>query len=223
MIPNLLLIGTLKASTTMPLDDPDSYSPFLPPVLEEPPSSFSEDDDPLPAIEGLQISGEAIPGQQLQACGYSTNGTTSCNFEWVRHSEDGSFNYVQGTKQPNYLVTADDVDTYLAIEVQPLDDRKGEWGELVKVFASEHRKITCDPVMLKCIEKTLYTGHVSYKFSLSWICKGWRYSGVVVTEKFSASTTVSIPYGRTNEFSIIDSLATERILRPDSSLTDISG
>lgn len=28
-----------------------------------------------------------------------------------------------GAKQPNYLVTADDVDTYLAIEVQPLDHR----------------------------------------------------------------------------------------------------
>ena len=39
------------------------------------------DDDPLPGIEGLQISGEAFPGRELQACGYSTNGTTSCNFE----------------------------------------------------------------------------------------------------------------------------------------------
>lgn len=28
-----------------------------------------------------------------------------------------------GAKQPNYLVTADDVETYLAIEVQPLDNR----------------------------------------------------------------------------------------------------
>lgn len=85
-----------------------SYSPYLPPVLEEPSSSFSEgdnftikiilffkqcfskpeilqyiaaDDDLLPAVEGLQISGEAYPGQELQASGYSINGTTSCNFE----------------------------------------------------------------------------------------------------------------------------------------------
>lgn len=29
-----------------------------------------------------------------------------------------------GAKQPNYIVTADDVDAYLAIEVQPLDNRK---------------------------------------------------------------------------------------------------
>lgn len=44
-------------------------------------SFLASDDDPLPAIEGLQISGEAFPGQELQACGYSINGTTSCNFE----------------------------------------------------------------------------------------------------------------------------------------------
>lgn len=37
-----------------------------------------------------------------------------------------------GAKQPNYLVTADDVDTLLAIEVQPLDNRKR------KVLLSPH-------------------------------------------------------------------------------------
>lgn len=39
------------------------------------------DDDPLPGIEDLQILGEAFPGRELQACGYSVNGTTICNFE----------------------------------------------------------------------------------------------------------------------------------------------
>lgn len=39
------------------------------------------DDDPSPAIEGLQISGDTFPGRELQASGYSINGTTSCNFE----------------------------------------------------------------------------------------------------------------------------------------------
>ncbi|KAL0417380.1 UNVERIFIED_CONTAM: hypothetical protein Slati_3569900, partial [Sesamum latifolium] len=127
---------TWKASEyPINLDDPNSScSPYLPPVLEEPSSFFSEvaDDDPPPAIEGLQISGEAFPGWQLQACGYSINGTTSCNFEWVRHLEDGSFNYIDGAKQPTYLVTADDVDTYLAIEVQPLDDRKRKFMALYR-------------------------------------------------------------------------------------------
>ncbi|KAI4994343.1 hypothetical protein ZWY2020_029391 [Hordeum vulgare] len=125
-------------------DDGNLPYPYLPTVLEEPSTSFSEvaEDDPLPAIDGLRITGEAFPGKELQASGYSINGTTSCNFEWVRHLEDGSVNYIEGAKQPTYLVTADDVDSLLAIEVQPLDDRKRK-GEIVKVYANEERKITC--------------------------------------------------------------------------------
>lgn len=223
------------------LDDPgSSYSPYLPPVLEEPSSSFSEaaDDDPLPAIEGLQISGEALPGRELQACGYSINGTTSCNFEWVRHLEDGSVNYIEGAKQPNYLVTADDVETYLAIEVQPLDDRKRK-GELVKVFANEHKKIRYDPEMHERIQKTLYSGHVSYKVGLStgfidiWepatlAIKREGYSfksesgGVVVTEKFSPTISVTIPYGHALEFILTDSTGHQYLLQAGDSSTDIS-
>ncbi|XP_073140503.1 uncharacterized protein [Henckelia pumila] len=233
---------TSKASAySTTLDDPNSsYSPYLAPVLEEPSSSFSDDDDPLPAIEGLQISGDAYPGQQLRASGYSINGTTSCNFGWLRHMEDGSFNYIDGAKQPDYLVSADDVDTYLAIEVQPLDDRKRK-GDLVKVFANEHRKITLDPEMQNCIEKTLYSGHASYKLSLStayldiwesatltikrdgYSIKYSGPSGDVITEKFSPSTIVSIPSGSVSEFSISDSSGTERLLRAENSSTDVSG
>ncbi|KAJ7970094.1 Tripartite motif-containing 29 [Quillaja saponaria] len=232
--------GSSPYTTT--IDDPNlSYSPYLPPVLEEPSSSFSEaaDDDPLPAIEGLQISGEAFPGRELQACGYSINGTTSCNFEWVRHLEDGSVNYIEGAKQPNYLVTADDVDLYLAIEVQPLDNRKRK-GELVKVFANENKKITCDLEMLNHIEKALHSGHASYKVSLStryldiWepatlVIKREGYSikcsgpsGVVVTEKFSPTTTVVIPYGHASEFITIGSDGVENLLQADDSSTDFS-
>lgn len=39
------------------------------------------EDDSLPGIEDLQITGDAFPGKELQACGISINGTTSCNFE----------------------------------------------------------------------------------------------------------------------------------------------
>ncbi|KAJ9146544.1 hypothetical protein P3X46_028793 [Hevea brasiliensis] len=227
---------------TAALDDPSSiYSAYLPPVLEEPTSSFSEaaEDDPLPAIEGLQISGEAFPGRELQASGYSINGTTSCNFEWVRHLEDGSVDYIDGAKQPNYLVTADDVDTYLAIEVQPLDDRKRK-GELVKVFANEHRKIVCDPEMQNHIGKTLYSGHASYKVSLStgylgiWEpatlaikregysikCSGS--SSTVINEKFSPNTSVAIPYGQPTEFIVTNSSNIQHLLRVDSNSMDIS-
>ncbi|KAL5725165.1 hypothetical protein ACHQM5_008339 [Ranunculus cassubicifolius] len=223
-------------SMTQPYDDQGSLlSPYLPPVLEEPSSSFSEagEDDPLPAIDGLQIAGEAYPGQELQACGYSINGTTSCNFEWVRHLEDGSVNYIDGAKQPNYLVTADDVDTYLAIEVQPLDNRKRK-GELVKVFANDQRKIICDPETQEQIEKCLYSGIASYDVSLAakyldiWEpailaikregysikCIGTR--GVVVNEKFLQKTSVSIPFGHPTAFSIIGSA--EHLLRTENSL-----
>ncbi|XP_042450705.1 uncharacterized protein LOC122035366 isoform X3 [Zingiber officinale] len=146
--------------------DEQNVYPYLPTVLEEPGSSFSEDDDPLPAIDGLQISGDAYPGNELLASGYSINGTTTCNFEWVRYLEDGSLKFIEGAKQPKYLVTADDVDSYLAIEVQPLDDRKRK-GELVKVFANEQRKITCDPEMQDQIERTFSSGNASYEVSLS--------------------------------------------------------
>ncbi|CAA3008629.1 Isochorismate synthase, chloroplastic [Olea europaea subsp. europaea] len=218
-------------------DDLNSYS-HLPPVLEEPTSSFSEaaDDDPLPAIQGLQISGEAFPGQVLQASGFSIYGTTSCNFEWVRHLEDGSFNHIDGARQPEYRVTADDVNAYLAIEVQPLDDRKRK-GEIVTVFANERRKISCDSEMQNAIQKAFSNGRITYNLSFltgdpdTWEpatlfvkrdgysikCSGP--SGVVVTQKFSSSTIVSIPYGCEKEFSIIDSQGTDRLLRADSPIS----
>ncbi|XP_042418052.1 uncharacterized protein LOC122006565 isoform X1 [Zingiber officinale] len=217
-------------------DEPNAYS-YLPTVLEEPNSSFSEaDDDPLPAIDGLRISGDAYPGCELHASGYSINGTTSCNFEWVRYLEDGSVKYIEGAKQPDYLVTADDVDSYLAIEVQPLDDRKRK-GELVKVFANDQRKITCDPEMQEKIKRTLTNGHATYDVSLStryldiWEtailaikregysikCIGSR--GGVVTEKFQQNTTISIPYGHPTEFLIQDASGDYLLKTEESSVS----
>ncbi|KAL1201141.1 hypothetical protein V5N11_008890 [Cardamine amara subsp. amara] len=221
-------------------DDPSSSnSPLLSPVLEERSSSVSEagDDDPLPAVENLQISGEPYPGNELQACGYSINGTTSCNFEWVCHLEDGSVNYIDGAKQPNYLVTADDVDLYLAIEVQPLDDRNRK-GKLVKVFANDNRKIACYPEMQSNIEKTLRSGHASYKVSLAtgfldiWEAatlsiKREGYSikcndDLPIAEKFSASTAVIIPFGQPAELVITGSDGSEHSLRVDNESTELS-
>ncbi|XP_071740562.1 probable serine/threonine-protein kinase PBL28 [Rutidosis leptorrhynchoides] len=78
----------------------------------------------LPTIEGLQILGEAFPGNEIQASGYSTNGTTYCWFKWVRHLQDRSVIYIKDAHKPNYTVRADDVHNYLAIEVQPHGDRQ---------------------------------------------------------------------------------------------------
>ncbi|KAL9234978.1 hypothetical protein vseg_009785 [Gypsophila vaccaria] len=233
-------VETLSYSNTF--EDPNtSNSPYLQPVPEEAPSSFSEaaDDNPLPAVEGLQISGEPYPGRQLQARGNSVNGTTSCNFEWVRHMEDGSVKYIDGAKQPDYLVTADDVDTYLAIEVQPLDDRMRK-GELVKVFANEHNKISCDPAMQSHIEQNLHNGHASYQVSLppnylgiwesatlrikreGYSIKGSGTDGVAISEKFSRDTTVSIVLGHDDEFSLLTTSGAEHLLRADDTIPDIA-
>lgn len=88
----------------------------------------------MPGIKSLQMEGEPYPGRVLQACGYSINGTTTCCFRWVRHLDDGSFNPIEGAAKPEYLVTADGVGTYLAVEVEPLDKKRR--GTTVKIFAN---------------------------------------------------------------------------------------
>ncbi|KAJ9557794.1 hypothetical protein OSB04_012408 [Centaurea solstitialis] len=235
-------------------------SPYLPSIFEEEPSSSShleaddsQDDDngsgeyddedtnrPLPTIEGLQILGEAFPGHEIQASGYSRNGTTHCGFEWVRHLEDGSVNYI-GARQPTYTVTADDVETYLAVEVQPLDDRQRK-GELVKCFANDNRKITCHPDMIDEIEKILSVGQASFRL---FVWKGsldtWepaileikkssyciKINGpnntVVVDEKYAPTTVISLPAEIPSEFSILSPGGDEQYLRADYSSTDVSG
>ncbi|EOA20045.1 hypothetical protein CARUB_v10000317mg [Capsella rubella] len=210
---------------------PSNY-PILASVLEEQSSSISEgpDEDPLPGIADLQISGEPFPGRELQVSGHSINGTTKCNFEWVRHLEDGSVNYIDGAKRPDYLVTADDVDLYLSIEVHPLDD-KNRKGELVRVFANENCKITCHPEMQSHIEKSLYNGHALFKVTYSigymdiWEAatlsiKKEGYSikpnnDPVITEKFSSSTDPA-------DFVIVGTDGVEHLCRVDNDATDLS-
>ncbi|KAM7497646.1 hypothetical protein LguiA_022060 [Lonicera macranthoides] len=216
--------------------DEASDSPYLPPVPEEASSSSSEptDDGPLPAIEGLQISGEPFPGRELQASGYSINGTRRCNFYWVRHLEDGSVKYIDGAAQPSYLVTADDVDTTLAVVVQPMDDKKRN-GELVKVFANEDRKITCDSELQNHLLENLYNGHATSKVTMSmrsigiwepatllikqegYIIKRSGPNAAIVIEKFSPSTIVKLTCGSPTEFSIIGTGDVKHVLRADES------
>ncbi|KAL9257311.1 T-complex protein 1 subunit gamma-like protein [Drosera capensis] len=217
-----------------------SYSPYLQPVPEERSSSFSEvaDDDPLPSIKDLQISGEAYPGRELMATGHSINGTTCCNFEWLRHLEDGSFHYIEGAKAPRYLVTADDVGTSLSLEIQPLDDRKRQ-GELVRFFVNEHRKITCDPEMQSAIDRNLLDGQASYALYLSvgspekWVPanltikrEGYIITSMesrdVISEKFLPLPTVSITTGLPLIFYIVHANGTEHILQVED-VPDISG
>ncbi|XP_028756481.1 uncharacterized protein LOC114729251 isoform X2 [Neltuma alba] len=198
------------------------------------------DDGPLPALVDLQIFGEPFPGKELLACGYCINGTSICNFEWIRHFEDGSVNIIDGAMRPNYLVTADDVDTYLAVQVLPLDDRNRK-GEPVTVYANDKKKITCDSEMQSYVERTLHSGRASYEVSLptgyldiwepatltikrhgySIKCRGP--SGDVFSEKFSPSVRVVIPHGHVLEFVMICSSGVELLLRTENNSTDASG
>lgn len=51
-----------------------------------------------PGIEGFQIIGEATPGEELLGCGFPVRGTSLCMFQWVRHLEDGTRQYIEGKK-----------------------------------------------------------------------------------------------------------------------------
>ncbi|CAA7014057.1 unnamed protein product [Microthlaspi erraticum] len=95
-----------------------------------------------------------------------------------------------------------------------------------------------DPEVESHIEKALRSGHVSYKLSIAtgfldiWeeatlSIKREGYSinfnnDLIVAEKFSASTAVTIPFGQPAEFVINCSDGSERSLRADNGSTDLS-
>ncbi|KAK7386231.1 hypothetical protein VNO78_26297 [Psophocarpus tetragonolobus] len=188
------------------------YQP--PPELDETASSVSEDG---PGIENFQISGDAIPGGKLLGCGYPVHGTSLCMFQWIRHLEDGTRQYIEGATNPEYVVTADDVDKLIAVECIPMDD-KGRQGELVKLFANDKHKITCDSEMQHEIDTNLSKGEATFSVLLLMdSSENWeqatlflRRSGyqikingteaTVVAEKFSKDLSIKVPCGLSAQF-----------------------
>ncbi|XP_044968432.1 uncharacterized protein LOC123428301 [Hordeum vulgare subsp. vulgare] len=108
---------------------------------------YSSGGDLLPGIEGFQVVGNPIPGSTLRACGFSINGTTHCNFQWVHYLEDGTRQSIEGATMYDYVVTADDVGAVLVVECTPMDDH-GRQGHLLMEFANSKQKITCGKFML---------------------------------------------------------------------------
>ncbi|KAK9067864.1 hypothetical protein SSX86_011975 [Deinandra increscens subsp. villosa] len=105
-------------------------------------SGRTKGNNQLPAIESLQIVGDAYPGGELIVCGYSVNGTAvSCMFQWAHRLPDGSTKYIEGATSPEYTVTVDDLGTRLGVEIIPLD-KKGQQGKLYKCFANNGRLIS---------------------------------------------------------------------------------
>ncbi|KAG2626510.1 uncharacterized protein LOC120698203 isoform X2 [Panicum virgatum] len=183
---------------------------------------YPADGDPLPGIEGFQIVGEPRLGSTLTACGFPTNGTTLCNFQWVRHLENGIRQSIEGATMYDYVVTADDVGTLLAVDCTPMDDN-GRQGDLVTEFANNGNKITCDPEMQSHIEACISSGRADFEvFVLAYSPEEWELATLVLTrpsyqikfkhtgevifdEKYSPNLQTKIPNGRTTQFVLVSS------------------
>ncbi|KAI9092955.1 hypothetical protein K1719_027478 [Acacia pycnantha] len=170
-----------------------------------------------PGIENFQIIGEAVPGERLLGCGYQVRGTSLCMFQWVRHLQDGTRQYIEGATNPEYVVTADDVDKVISVECIPMDD-KGRQGELVNLFANDQNKIKCDPEMQREIDTNLSKGQATFHVLLlmdsseNWepatlFLRRFGYQiridsseEVVVAEKFSSDLSIKVPCGLTTQF-----------------------
>ncbi|KAL4561454.1 hypothetical protein LXL04_033620 [Taraxacum kok-saghyz] len=170
-----------------------------------------------PGIEGFQIIGDAKPGGKLLGCGFTVRGTSLCMFQWVRQLPDGTREYIEGATNPEYVVTADDVDKLIAVECIPMDDH-GRQGEIVRLFANEQNKIMCDPEMQQEIDKYMAAGQASFNVLLLMdSSKNWeeatftlkrsnyqvkinRTQDIFIQGKYTNDVSIKIPSGLTTQF-----------------------
>uniref|UniRef100_A0A0V0IMF4 Putative ovule protein n=1 Tax=Solanum chacoense TaxID=4108 RepID=A0A0V0IMF4_SOLCH len=180
--------------------------------------SFSSEGE-SPGIEVFQIIGEAKPGCKLLGCGFPVRGTSLCMFQWVRHYPDGTRQYIEGATNPEYVVTADDIDKLIAVECIPMDDQ-GHQGELVRLFANDQNNITCDPDMQSEIDTHISEGQATFNVLMlvdssenwepvtiflrqsSFQVKVHRTQAVVIVENFSKELLIKIPSGLSTQFVI---------------------
>lgn len=177
--------------------------------------SFASEDEG-PGIEGFQIIGDAKPGNKLLGCGYPVRGTSLCMFQWVRHYPDGTRQYIDGATNPEYVVTADDVDKLIAVECIPMDEQ-GRQGAIVRLFANDQNKITCDPDMQVEIDTHISNGQAIFSVLILIDSSDWepatlllrrasfqvkvhKTQDVTIAEKFSKELLIKIPNGLSTEF-----------------------
>ncbi|CAA0827151.1 Unknown protein [Striga hermonthica] len=193
-----------------------SYDQFSHLPMHENAGSFGAEGDG-PGIEGFQIIGDARPGCKLLGCGYPVRGTSLCMFQWVRHNPDGTRQYIEGATNPEYIVTADDVDKLIAVECIPMDEQ-GRQGDIVRIFANDQHKITCDDEMQEEIDTHISRGQAAFSVlillenSENWEpaslllrrsgfqVKDERKQDVIITEKYSKDLTIKIPSGFSTQF-----------------------
>ncbi|KAL8162597.1 hypothetical protein V2J09_014086 [Rumex salicifolius] len=170
-----------------------------------------------PGIEEFQIIGEAKLGSKLLGCGYPVRGTSLCVFQWVRHLQDGTRQYIEGASNPEYVVTADDIDKFIAVECIPMDEN-GRQGEIVHLFANDQNKITCDPEMQSELDMYISSGEATFNVLMMMdLAENWelatltvRRSGfqvkisktgtVQIAEKFSKELSIKVPCGLSTQF-----------------------
>ncbi|WCJ27711.1 hypothetical protein M5689_009437 [Euphorbia peplus] len=173
-----------------------------------------------PGIENFQIIGDAMPGEKLLGCGFPVRGTSLCMFQWVRHLEDGTRQYIEGATNPEYFVTADDVDKLIAVECIPMDDH-GRQGELVRIFANDQNKIKCDREMQQEIDSYISKCEATFSIQLLMDDK-WKSATLILqrsgyqiksisedimltSEKFSKNLSIKIPSGFSTQFVLTSS------------------
>ncbi|XP_026457383.1 LEAF RUST 10 DISEASE-RESISTANCE LOCUS RECEPTOR-LIKE PROTEIN KINASE-like 2.1 isoform X2 [Papaver somniferum] len=167
----------------------------------------------LPAIEGLQIHGDAKPGNRLRACGFPKCGTALCMFQWTRHL-DPNENRPSYIEDPDYVVTADDVDKLIAVDCIPMNG-DGCQGELMRLFANNQTKITCDLEMQMKIKTHISEGQARFNvLRILWkdTSKVWEprtfilnsqsfqirnVDDLIFQEDYSDNSYIQIPYGHT--------------------------
>ncbi|KAM0935445.1 hypothetical protein DsansV1_C29g0211881 [Dioscorea sansibarensis] len=193
-----------------------------PAMHERQTSSLSEGEISSPSIEGFQIFGEAKLGSTLTACGYPTNGTSLCVFQWFRHLHNGTRQSIDGATVPEYVVTADDVGTLVSVDCIPMDE-SGRQGDLVSLFANNQLEITCDPDMQVEIDALVSTGSAIFNVQLlKDSSEAWeptmlilKRSGYQITfknadagiaeEKYSTDQHIKVPLGLSTQFVLIRS------------------
>ncbi|KZV48796.1 hypothetical protein F511_09217 [Dorcoceras hygrometricum] len=186
------------------------------PITRNEADSFVSDEEG-PGIENFQINGDAKPGCKLLGCGFPVRGTSLCMFQWVRHYPDGTRQYIEGATNPDYVVTADDVDKLIAVECIPMDEL-GRQGELVRIFANDHNKITCDDEMQAEIDSYIAKGQAKFLVMIlldsseNWEpstlylrrsgfqVKVERTQAAVIVEKYSEEVLIKIPSGPSAQF-----------------------
>uniref|UniRef100_A0ACD5ZDR4 Uncharacterized protein n=1 Tax=Avena sativa TaxID=4498 RepID=A0ACD5ZDR4_AVESA len=198
---------------------------------------YSADGGPLPVIErfqmfddprpGFQIFGDPKLGSTLSARGLPINDAKLGKFQWFRYLEHGTRQLIEGATMDDYVVTAEDVDTLLAVDFTPMGDN-GHQGHLVMEFANTRTKVTCDRDMQIDINTCITRGGAFFDiFVLGCFTNEWkkaslalRRDGYRITfshnkdgpldEVYSPMLQMKIPKGRTTRFVLVNARGVNR-------------